>query len=372
MGINILLAISLAIQFCVFWGIYKTIGEKCKYKIRLVFSYLIYIFLVGTLCIRQERIAYTGILFVIVVIIGTTAYEYTSLQRIYSVVTGCGVTFLSYICVYIWKFQKYRNTFEESLFSISIIQLILFLASVVLHKCYVFLLGRKEHSIIMNEQIKFYKGELAALENYNSTIRSIKHDLNNHLDVIKNLVMSDEKEKAISYINTIQNSSKNVEAKLNTGNYELDSIINSKINIMDYGNISYSKEIVVPNCLNIEPVDMVIIIGNVMDNAIRAVKEYRNVAKSDNEETDIIFSIIYSRGVLSIEVDNLCLNTDKNDKYNSFSDITLPDFLNTTHEDYSNHGIGIGNVISVVKKYEGFMEINRSKGRFNTYIELYI
>ena len=62
----------------------------------------------------------------------------------------------------------------------------------------------------------------------------------------------------------------------------------------------------------------------------------------------------------------------KADKYNSFSDITLPGFLNTTHEDYSNHGIGIGNVISVVKKYEGFMEINRSKGRFNTYIELYI
>ncbi len=372
MGINILLAISLTIQLCVFIGIYKIISEKCEYKIRLFFSYLIYIFLTCTMCIRQERIEYAGVLFIVVVIMGTTAYQYKLSQRICCCITACIITVLPYIYEYFFEIKRYSNTFEENLFSISLLQLVLFSVLAIFYKCYIFLLYRKEQRTIMNEQIKFYKDELVILENYNSTIRGLKHDLNNHLDVIKNLVMSDEKEKAVSYINTIQNSSNGIDKKINTGNYELDSIINSKINIMEYGNISYSKEIVVPNGLNIEPVDMVVIIGNIIDNAIRAVKEYRNITKSEDEEKDIVFSMVYSRGVLIIEVDNVCLGDDKNEKYNSLLDIKVPDFLNTTHEDYSNHGIGIGNVISVVKKYEGFIEINKSKGRFNTYIELYI
>ena len=49
--------------------------------------------------------------------------------------------------------------------------------------------------------------------------------------------------------------------KINTGNFEIDAVINNKISIMGKLGIRLEDNIVIPENMEFEPYDMVIIIG---------------------------------------------------------------------------------------------------------------
>lgn len=82
-----------------------------------------------------------------------------------------------------------------------------------------------------------------------------------------------------------------------TGNIAVDSIINYKLNSITESNVEITTEIAVPETLEVEINDMVSLIGNILDNAIYALKEVGTPKK-------LYFKLAYNRGRILIKETN--------------------------------------------------------------------
>ena len=100
--------------------------------------------------------------------------------------------------------------------------------------------------------------------------------------------------------------------------------------------------------------DLTVLLGNLLDNAIEALR------KDDKKSLSI--KIRYIKGILYISM------------YNSFDGVINKGgnrFL-SLKEDKENHGIGLTNIDSIVNKYNGEMRIDSKGGIYKTDIILYI
>ena len=86
------------------------------------------------------------------------------------------------------------------------------------------------------------------------------------------------------------------EQKIDTGNIELDAILNNKINEAQDSNIKTETDITIPAGIIKDGYDIAVILGNILDNAIRASLE------CDEKERSININIKYNRGIMSILV----------------------------------------------------------------------
>lgn len=110
----------------------------------------------------------------------------------------------------------------------------------------------------------------------------------------------------------------------------------------------------IPEKLNIQPFDLNIILGNLLDNAIEAVSklERNKVIKA---------SIKLDRNILYINISN---PFDGNIIYKKSN-------LKTTHKDKENHGFGLKSVKKAISKYNGIMNVYHTDSIFNVDVLLY-
>lgn len=108
-------------------------------------------------------------------------------------------------------------------------------------------------------------------------------------------------------------------------------------------NIKLSSNIMVPENLPIENVDLCIILGNLLDNAIEACKRL-----SDDDEKFIKIEIRRKNAFLIIIISN-SFNGEIIMNGNKYESIKI-------NEEYC--GIGLSNVSSMVEKYDGDMKIS--------------
>ncbi|WP_027431789.1 sensor histidine kinase [Lachnospira multipara] len=215
---------------------------------------------------------------------------------------------------------------------------------------------RKNDISLLNDNLKSYRRQLDDIKKSNSYLKSVKHDLNNHLLIIKKLVGDNDKLK--QYLNNIDAIVDCNNSYLDTGNLEIDMIINSKLSIMKENDIDFNYEVIIPNDLNINSFDFVIILANLLDNAITASIECEKPA------IDII--IRYQIGLIYIEVKNSCVIS--NDfTYDLLKESDLH-FFKSSKKNSFEHGIGLKNVYYTVKKYNGSMSVERYSDKFTTRI----
>ena len=137
---------------------------------------------------------------------------------------------------------------------------------------------------------------------------------------------------------------------INTGNVVIDSILNCKRYEMELKNISNDMNINITPELNIiTNSDIVIILGNLIDNAIEAT------VKIDKEKRKIDLDINYEKGILIINIKNTY------DGIISYKDNKI---ISSKNDSFS-HGIGMCNVEEVIKKYNGTLNIDFNEDIFN-------
>ncbi|MBS5488588.1 MAG: GHKL domain-containing protein [Clostridiales bacterium] len=230
------------------------------------------------------------------------------------------------------------------------------------------------HNNILNEQIVIYRNEIATKNRYNQKIKSIEHDINNHIISIRNMISDNRNNEAVRYIDEVFNILNNHDNILDTGNIEIDSIMNTKLDEMASYGITYCHNIMIPCGMNINAMSIVIILGNLLDNsieAVRKIKESEGYQKVQNE--DINIEIIYDRGTLNINVSNITYRNKENLFYNiEYNGLSLPSGFNTSKDNADKHGIGISNIIHIVQQNNGLMSMSRKNGIFTTKITLFI
>lgn len=210
---------------------------------------------------------------------------------------------------------------------------------------------KNEKRTYETEVINYQKRYEEVMKNY-ASMRSIKHDLHHFLEVLKLDVIEGETKGKI-----LQSVEKKVEAAMpicDTGNIVLDSIVNAKSEELKKIGGRIVPGIFISGELNIEPVDLMIVLGNLLDNAIEAVAKL--------EDRTVELRMKAGNGNFFIEVEN-----------GFFGEIEESGGrIRTTKENKKKHGIGIENIKNVVKKYDGCMEVTHDNGIFHVKIMMYI
>lgn len=112
------------------------------------------------------------------------------------------------------------------------------------------------------EQSEKHLNEVRSIHN---EMRGYKHDFHNHLQTLKGQLEAGEVDRALAYIEQLDNQLMNVDTMLKTGNVSLDAILSAKIAQAKAENITVTVKANVSDSLTVSGLELSIIIGNCYD-----------------------------------------------------------------------------------------------------------
>ena len=184
------------------------------------------------------------------------------------------------------------------------------------------------------------------IENMYDTVRALRHDLKNHLLCILSMAEEREVEGIEQYTRQLLQQQNTVNKLIMfSGNKVLDAIINSKSAAAERAGVRLSAVITTP-LAGISPEDITIILGNALDNAIRAAKDsQRKVVDIHIQPQGAYSSIVIANDIAHpVLSDNPALRTTKNIRY--------------------RHGFGIQNIRQAVEHNQGLIRFYEQNDRF--------
>lgn len=202
---------------------------------------------------------------------------------------------------------------------------------------------------MMKQQNKSYEKQLLIMKASEEIARSLRHDLKNHMTTLEAL---SQEGAAAKYAQSLAQQLQDVQSISNTGLLSLDSLINYKLGSLG-SDVSFTYDAHIPPDLPIDDFDLVIILGNLIDNALEALE------KVIDDQKELSLLINYDKGRLVIQLKNSYAGE-------------LNKTLHTAKADKQYHGIGLKNVKSVVHKYKGTLDITFSSGIFTAEVILYL
>ena len=125
-------------------------------------------------------------------------------------------------------------------------------------------------------QNKILDKQVEEVQNIYLTMRSWRHDYHNHLQKLKAHIMMDQIKEANQYLNELEIDLDNVNQLVESGNINLDAILNSKLSLAIKNNIDINYQAKVPETLTISDIDLCVLIGNLIDNAVEACEKIEN------------------------------------------------------------------------------------------------
>ena len=197
------------------------------------------------------------------------------------------------------------------------------------------LLEQQEHSL--NQYVE------EAKTRYDET-KSFRHDIRNHIAVVKKLLQGGKLEEAVSYIEDMDDMAEKMSFPCSTNNPVVDILVGNKLGIAKSMGIDVDCSLLLPYPCSLRDIDICIVLSNALDNAIQAVK-------------------------------NLGAGTEK---YIHVSGRIQGDFLmmeieNSFHgKGAFKKGTGLSNVKKVAEKYGGAMSIEIQENVFALHVLLII
>lgn len=226
-----------------------------------------------------------------------------------------------------------------------------------------YLFDRIINQIDENNQIKSKEKQLLQQKEYYENIikkyteiRKIRHDMLSHVIVVKSLFERNERERAIHYLNELSNLLDMQGVSIETKNPVLDAILNNGINKAKEMGIDVKHKINVPEVFEISDMDLCILLGNILTNAIEACERLE-----EGISKYIEIDIEYEYNQLAITVEN---------SYDRASIVRQGKKFITSRREKENHGIGVQSIRDIVYKYNGKI-IFSQKERFITEVVLY-
>ena len=207
---------------------------------------------------------------------------------------------------------------------------------------------------IYRQQTYAYRNQLDVIMESQGRIRALRHDMKNHILALQMLLQKKDWEEACRYVDAMQDFMANPSEYSTTGNESVDSLLNYKLQRANEILEMVEARVSIPEKLILHTFDLNVVLGNLLDNAIEAAGR--------TEEKRLKVMIKLEKGVLFINIRNSCQGIADG----------KPQRLETTKEDASNHGIGLGNVRRIVEKYQGEMELLCENGSMDTDIIMYI
>jgi sensor histidine kinase regulating citrate/malate metabolism len=246
----------------------------------------------------------------------------------------------------------------DPLFFTVVIPIILFItvAIILLHLT---VINNKLTSTLRAQEREYYFSQCQRMQEFVETTKAIRHDMKLHLMATRNFTSNNQSEEATAYLDSLLGDIGEFQIYSATGNVILDSLINYKLSSAQDENIDLDIRVYVPPELNIDVMDIVIILGNLLDNALDSVA---NIA-----DKRVKLDIEFSRKSLFIKIENTFdgIVNYADGKNNESRYIT-------TRKNGSEHGQGLKNIQRSVEKYDGQMNIYHTDNLFSVEVLLYV
>jgi len=206
---------------------------------------------------------------------------------------------------------------------------------------------KKTYLKLVKYQTEQSEKHLAEVRGIHREMRGYKHDFHHHLQALKGQLEAGEVERAITYIEQLDDRLMNVDTLLKTGNVSLDAILSAKIARAKAENIAVNIKASVPDTLTISDVELSIIIGNLLDNAIEACR---------NAVGERFIRIYMAMKGKMLYFSMLNTAGDKRKKTGS---------LFATHKS-GIHGFGLRRAESILEEHGGWVKYNSEDGAFTS------
>ena len=166
-------------------------------------------------------------------------------------------------------------------------------------------------------------------------VRRFKHDLVNHIGVVRELINEKKTEEAKEYIDTIWNIQDVFDLKIHTGDSFLDIIVNYYLYLAVKENIEFAVLGKLTEKMPLEMFDITTLLGNILQNAFEAAikADVPRIRVELVEHKEEIFIVVSNSVAKRIN--------------------TKTDFFMTFKKDKENHGFGMKNIVATVEKYHG-------------------
>lgn len=205
----------------------------------------------------------------------------------------------------------------------------------------------------LDYQVEVMSRQVEEVNEIYMKMRGWRHDYHNHLQKLKAHLAMGQIVEAEKYLNELEGNLDGIKVKYATGNVSLDAILNGKLSIAEKENICINCKAEVGENLTIEDIDLCVIIGNLIDNAVESCKKIPRDAER--------FLRIY-----------LCIR--KQQLYISVTNSTAEVIRKLDAEYITNkrgdHGHGLKRIDLVVEKYNGYSRRANEPGVFSTEIML--
>lgn len=212
----------------------------------------------------------------------------------------------------------------------------------------------KMKKTVLENQIVMYQNQFEIIHEARQDMKQLRHDMKNHFLLIEGYLQKGKYAEAQEYIGQLAEKTSSVKEYVNTGNDELDSILNYKLGRANNLNCKADVKIEVPRERFMSDFDLNMLLSNLMDNALEAIEK--------TEEKVLTVRIKYIKRMLYISV------------YNSYNGNVKKEGnkLLTTKVKKEEHGIGMTCIQSIVDKYHGEMTIQTAEDMFKTDIIMYV
>ena len=214
------------------------------------------------------------------------------------------------------------------------------------------IMKREEDKTIIYQN-KLMKQQMDEIENIYMTMRGWRHDYHNHLQSLKGYLSLNKVDQMKNYLNELETDLDSIDTLYHSGNLQLDSILNAKLAIAEKGQIRIHCDASIPPQLHVSDLDLCVILGNLLDNAIESCRKIKN---PDERFIRVYIGILKKQ--LYISITNATSETVKQ----------RTDHYFTTKR--GDHGHGLKRVDQVVKKYDGYLNRQNEPGVFATEIVL--
>ena len=197
---------------------------------------------------------------------------------------------------------------------------------------------KKQENELIKTQNRAYLNQISIMQESQLKIRCLRHDMNNHIHKMQDMLDSGNYQELDEYLSDTKQAIAVDRNIINSGNDTVDSILNYKLTQIKSMNVKTEYDVLLPESIGISAFDINIVLGNLLDNAIEALRYVSN-----DKVKELKIKIEIKQGYMKIYIAN------------TFDGIIMHDNI-TRKEDSVNHGLGLKSVSQTVDKYGGLLK----------------
>ena len=198
---------------------------------------------------------------------------------------------------------------------------------------------QRGQELVLN-QISDMKKHIEKVEKLYRDIRSMRHDMGNHIQTLEHLVAHNNMDDATEYLEHLKNEWDEVSPEIKTGSPVIDVILMEKLREAKERQIRFLSDFHYPQNTKLNAFDLSVIMNNALNNCM------------ENVSGDDPYISIYS-----FRKNSIFMITIKNSfgGHLNFGDSDLPETTKSGRE----HGMGLNNIRRVARMYMGDISLEQ-------------